>query len=82
MIGQTSKTGRPVGIFLLGCVLFSNPFLTLFNYKILVLGVPLLFFYIFAAWLLLIMLIIGVAKTSPKSVLSRAPTNIEDPDAP
>ncbi len=82
MIGQTSKTGLSVGIFMLGCVLFSNPLLALFNYKILVLGVPLLFLYIFAAWMLLILLVIRVTKIRPKSAISRAAQEIEESDAP
>ncbi len=77
MIGQTSKTGLSVGIFMLGCVLFSNPLLALFNYKVLVLGVPLLFLYIFAAWLLLILLVIRVAKIKPRSDLIRRSQDTE-----
>jgi len=81
MIGQTSKTGLSVGIFMLGCVLFSNPLLALFNYKILVLGVPLLFLYIFAVWLLLILLVIRVARIKPRSALTRPSQDTENLDS-
>jgi hypothetical protein len=82
MIGQTSKTGLSVGIFMLGCVLFCNPMLALFNYKVLVLGVPLLFLYIFAAWFLLIILVIRVTKIRPRSPLTRGSQDTEDSDSP
>jgi len=82
MIGQTSKTGLSVGIFMLGCVLFSNPLLALFNYKVLLLGVPLLFLYIFAAWLLLILLVIRVARIRPRSAQIRGSQDTEDMTSP
>lgn len=67
MIGRASRSGRSAGLFLLGCVLLSTPVLALFNYKILVLGIPLLFLYIFSAWLVLIILIIGVTRSGRRS---------------
>jgi len=82
MIGRASRTGLSVGIFMLGCVLFSNPLLALFNYKILVLGVPLLFLYIFSAWMLLILLVIRVTKIKPKPANSREAQEVEDSDSP
>ena len=78
MIGRISRTGLSVGIFMLGCVLFSEPLLVLFNYKTLVMGVPLLFLYIFAAWLLLILLVVRVARIKPRSPISHPPRNVED----
>jgi hypothetical protein len=55
------KTGRKaqrlVGLFLLGCLLFNFPLLSLFNIGRTVLGVPLLYAYLFAAWLLVIALV-------------------------
>jgi uncharacterized membrane protein len=41
---------RLVGLFLLGCVLFNYPLLILFNRPLEVLGVPLLYAYLFLAW--------------------------------
>ena len=45
---------RLVGLFLLGCLLFNFPLLALFNVKGAVLGIPILYAYLFAAWALLI----------------------------
>ncbi|HQU71759.1 MAG: hypothetical protein KDI06_11505 [Calditrichaeota bacterium] len=43
-----------VGVFFLGVILFNPPFLGIFNSEKLVFGIPMLFFYIFSAWALLI----------------------------
>jgi hypothetical protein len=45
---------RLAAIFLLGCVLFNYPVLALFNRAASVFGVPVLYAWIFAAWLGLI----------------------------
>ena len=50
-----ARTGaRLVGLFLLGCLLFNYPLVTLFDRPILVAGVPLLYAYLFGAWALVI----------------------------
>jgi hypothetical protein len=54
---KSSRKGQQlVGLFLLGCLLFNYPMLALFNVRATVLGVPLLYAYLFAAWALLIVL--------------------------
>ena len=45
---------RLVAIVLLGCVLFNYPVLSLFSKPGTWFGIPLLYFYIFAVWALLI----------------------------
>ena len=45
---------RLVAIVLLGCVLFNYPVLSLFSKPGALFGIPLLYFYIFAVWTLLI----------------------------
>lgn len=45
---------RLAALFLLGNLLFNYPLLALFNQPILVMGIPLLFVYVFSAWGLLI----------------------------
>ncbi len=47
---------RLVGLFLIGAIGFSPPVLTLFNKPALVAGVPLLYLYLFALWVLLVAL--------------------------
>ena len=45
---------RLVGLFALGCLLFNYPLVVLFDRSEMVLGVPLLYAYLFAAWAALI----------------------------
>lgn len=45
---------RLVAIVLLGCVLFNYPVLSLFSKPAALFGIPLLYFYLFAMWVLLI----------------------------
>ena len=60
---RPSRVGqRLVGLFLLGCLLFNYPLIALFNVNASVLGVPLLYAYLFAAWGFLIALMAYVAE--------------------
>ncbi len=52
---------RLLGILILGLVLFSYPILTVFDLKILVGGVPLLYLYVFIAWFTIIVFIYSFA---------------------
>jgi hypothetical protein len=54
---QSTRGPRLAGLFLLGCVLFNYPLLALFNVRASLLGVPILYAYLFAAWALLIVLV-------------------------
>jgi hypothetical protein len=47
---------RLVSVFLLGWLLFTFPLLSLFNGGDTVFGIPVLYGYLFAAWMLLIAL--------------------------
>ena len=47
---------RLAALFLLGCALFNYPLLALFNRAADVFGIPLLYAYVFGAWLALIVL--------------------------
>lgn len=54
-MNRSDITGhRLAAVFLLGCALLNFPLLSLFNKSGSILGVPLLYFYVFAAWSLLI----------------------------
>jgi hypothetical protein len=57
-----TKEPRFVALCMLGLVLFNFPVLALFNAGGTVLGVPVLYAYIFAAWALLIALMALVAE--------------------
>jgi hypothetical protein len=50
------KGRRLVGLFLLGMLLFNFPLLCLFNRAVLVLGIPVLYLYLFSMWSLIILL--------------------------
>jgi len=56
MIDAARKAPRLVALCLLGCLLFNYPILALFNVNGAVLGIPILYFYIFSAWAALILL--------------------------
>ena len=59
---STRRGQRLVGLFLLGCLLFNYPMIVLFNVRSTVLGVPLLYAYLFAAWAMLIALVALIMK--------------------
>jgi len=51
-----AKGQRLIALFVLGCLLFNYPVLSLFNVAAEAFGVPVLYAYIFAAWALLVAL--------------------------
>ena len=73
MTPKDRKNKRLVGLFLLGCVLLNYPLLSLFNLKTMIFGVPLLFFYLFTGWTLLILLA-AVAT----GIRGRSPSKYDD----
>jgi hypothetical protein len=54
MIRPTLKGQRLVALFLLGCLLFNYPLLSLFASDLRIWGIPLVYVYLFIAWLALI----------------------------
>ncbi len=61
-MASVEKPEKLSGAFgILGLLLLSYPLLQIFNFDIFVIGVPLLFFYIFGVW---IMAIIGLYAVS------------------
>lgn len=70
---RRSKSGLLIGLFLLGSVLFNFPILTLFNQRIALLGIPLLYLYIFIVWTVLILAIMRVTKIRAPDVRPKAP---------
>ena len=73
MPGHRSKSGKSIGIFILGCVLFGYPILSMFNLKVAFYGIPLLYIYIFAVWIGLIFLIYFDTKTLSNSKITKLP---------
>jgi len=51
------KNQRLLVLFILGSLAINYPLLTLFSKKIFVFGIPLLYFYLFAFWLIFILFI-------------------------
>jgi hypothetical protein len=64
MTNDSIKNKRLVGLFLLGCIVFNYPLLTLFNLKRILFSLPLFYLYIFATWSVLILLLIIVTHRS------------------
>jgi hypothetical protein len=62
MHASSRKRQQLVGLFLLGCLLFNYPLITLFDRPVLLLGVPLLYAYLFGAWALIIALVALVVE--------------------
>jgi hypothetical protein len=54
MIRPNLKGQRLVALFLLGCLLFNYPLLSLFTGDTRIWGIPLVYVYLFAAWSVLI----------------------------
>ena len=57
-----AKGQRLIALFILGCLLFNYPVLSLFNVAAEAFGVPMLYVYIFAAWALLVALMAFVVE--------------------
>lgn len=62
MTKDKAKGKRFVGLFLLGCLLFNFPILSLFNHKVIVFGIPLLYLYMFSIWFILIVFIYLITR--------------------
>ena len=60
------KSRRLAIVFMLGVILFNYPVLSLFNVPRFLFGIPLLYFYLFGAWILLILLTVIISVTNIK----------------
>jgi len=56
------KGQRLAALFLLGNLLFNYPLLALFNQPTIVLGIPVLYLYMFGAWAALIALLAWIVE--------------------
>lgn len=62
MANRAVQAQRLVALFVLGCLLFSFPLLSLFNTGGTLLGIPVLYAYLFGVWAALIALMIVVVE--------------------
>jgi hypothetical protein len=62
---RADQSQRLVALFLFGALLLTYPLLALFNHGGSVLGIPVLYAYLFGAWGLLIGLLAWAAHTRP-----------------
>jgi hypothetical protein len=65
MTTDSIKNKRLVGLFLLGCTLFNYPILNLFNLDYFLFHLPLIYFYMFTVWILLIVAIVFITNLRP-----------------
>jgi len=65
MAHRAVQAQRLIALFVLGCLLFSFPLLSLFNTGGTVFGIPVLYAYLFGVWVGLIVLMILVVERSP-----------------
>lgn len=59
---DNKKHQRLLGLFLLFLLLFNYPIISIVNRPVVVGGVPLLYLYLFGAWLIMIILLAWVVK--------------------
>jgi len=62
MAHRAVQAQRLVALFVLGCLLFSFPLLSLFNIAGTVLGIPILYAYLFGVWIGFIALLILIVE--------------------
>jgi len=62
MANRAVQAQRLVALFVLGCLLFSYPLLSLFNTGGVIFGIPVLYAYLFSVWAALIALMILVVE--------------------
>ena len=61
-MNDSQRGARMIGVAALALLLFGFPFMALFDVDVLVLGVPLLWAYLFVAWAIVIALIAWVVR--------------------
>lgn len=62
MAQRAIQAPRLVALFMLGCLLFSYPLLSLFNFDGAIAGIPVLYAYLFCVWAALIALMALVVE--------------------
>lgn len=68
MTPEAIAARRLIGLFFLGYLLFNYPLLSLFNLPRFVLGIPMIYAYIFLVWgLLIVLTVLIVSSRRPSS---------------
>jgi hypothetical protein len=79
------KNKRLFCLFLLGCLIFNFPIISLFNYEIFIFGIPLLFVFLFFAWGMLILAMVFITRINTKKhnkIIEKKKSYIKKPDFP
>jgi len=58
----TTRSSKLIGIFLLFFALLNFPIIGFFNKKDMIVGIPLLYFYLFFVWLVFIILMFLIVR--------------------
>lgn len=64
---DSRRNKRLISLFLLGFALLNYPLLSLFDKPRIVLGIPLLYGYLFFVWVVLIVLMVLIVRTRKHS---------------
>jgi hypothetical protein len=63
---ENIKNNRLFCLFLIGCLIFNYPVISLLNHKIFIFGIPLLYVFLFCAWGLIIIAMVFITRIHPK----------------
>jgi hypothetical protein len=64
---------RLIALFLLGVLMLTPPMLAIFNVDHLILGIPILYLYLFGAWILLVGVLALVLRRRRSEAADRPP---------
>ena len=67
MISENIKNKRLFCLFLLGWLIFNYPIISLFNHELFIFGIPILFVFLFFAWILIIIAMVFITRIHPKT---------------
>lgn len=70
---QAQVNDRLLALAAFGAILFHPLLVSLFSKPVLVMGIPLLYFYLFGIWVLLIVALAVTIETAPRAVAERDP---------
>ena len=65
--------GRAAALFIAALLAFNPPILSIFTADVVILGLPLLFFYLFCGWAVVILLIALQAAALARTLAPRSP---------